>query len=210
MTSATGAHPTPAYLAATGERKTPSRATPAEAFAAARHRFLHGERLDMGELATELRVSRTTLYRWTGDRDRLLADVVWFELHRLVENAIAAAPGSGLPRLRQGIEWFLDATAQAAPLRALLATEGERAVRMLTAPNGPIRPRLVGLLTDAIEQEVTEGNYRPPAPPATLADGIVALGERYLHNGGDPTLNPDPATAHTVIALLLREEGISG
>lgn len=205
MPSARGDSPTPAYLQATGEQQAPARATPAEAFAAARRRFRHGERLDMGELATELGVSRTTLYRWTGDRDRLLADVVWFELHKLVAHATESATGHGLPRLRQGISWFLDATASARPLRALLAGEGDRAVRLLTAPNGPIRPKLVRFLTEVIEAEAAGGGYRPPAPPATLADGIVALGERYLHNGGDPTLNPDPATAHTVIALLLRE-----
>ncbi|WP_024805994.1 QsdR family transcriptional regulator [Nocardia sp. BMG51109] len=205
MASVTGDPPTPAYLHATGEQRPAARATPAEAFAAARRRFLHGERLDMVDLAAELGVSRTTLYRWTGDRDRLLADVVWLELRGLVEKATTAAPGAGLPRLQQGINWFLDAAAKAPPLQALLANEGDRAVRLLTAPNGPVRPRLVQLLADTIDHEVTHGGYHPPAPPATLADGIVALGERYLHNGGDPTLNPDPATAHTVIALLLRE-----
>ncbi len=45
----------------------------------------------------------------------------------------------------------------------------------------------------------------PPAATEVLADGIIALAERYLHNGGDPTLNPDPQTARTVVRLLLRE-----
>lgn len=206
MEPPTGDSPTLAYLHATGQRQTPPRATPAEALAVARRHFLAGERLDMVDLAAELGVSRTTLYRWTGDRDRLLADVVWLELRKLVERAVAAASGRGLARLERGITWFLDACANAQPLHALLANEGDRGVRMLTALNGPIRPRLVELLTHAIEREVTDGDYRPPAPPATLADGIVALSERYLHNGGDPTLNPDPGTAHTVITLLLREE----
>ncbi|MFF0492563.1 QsdR family transcriptional regulator [Nocardia sp. NPDC004068] len=200
--------PTLAYLHATGQRDASPRATPAHALAAARRRFLAGERLEMGDLATELGVSRTTLYRWTGDRDRLLADVVWLELRALLERAVAAASGRGLARLERGITWFLDACANAQPLHALLANEGERGVRMLTDLTGPIRPRLVESLTRAIEREVADGGYRPPAPPATLADGIVALGERYLHNGGDPTLNPDPATAHTMISLLLREDSI--
>jgi AcrR family transcriptional regulator len=206
MESSRDDSPSLAYLQATGRRQAPPRVTPAEALAAARRHFLAGDRLDMGDLAAELGVSRTTLYRWTGDRDRLLADVVWLELRSLVEAAGTTASGRGLARLEHGITWFLDACANAHPLHALLANEGDRGIRMLTALNGPIRPRLVELLTHAIEREVTDGGYRPPAPPATLADGIVALGERYLHNGGDPTLNPDPTTAHTVITLLLREE----
>ena len=37
---------------------------------------------------------------------------------------------------------------------------------------------------------------------SVLADGIVALGERWLYHGGDPEMNPDPATARQVIKSL--------
>src|ERR1700712_4307668 len=47
------------------------------AFRAARHRFIAGERLDMGALAAELGVDRTSLFRWVGNRDALLAEVLW-------------------------------------------------------------------------------------------------------------------------------------
>jgi hypothetical protein len=49
------------------------------------------------------------------------------------------------------------------------------------------------------------GRYRPPASPELLADAVITLAERYLHNGGDPELHPDPATARTAVVLLLRE-----
>jgi hypothetical protein len=68
-----------------------------------------------------------------------------------------------------------------------------------------VRPRILRTVTELIEREVAEGHYRSPAPPGLLADGIIALAERYLHNGGDPTLNPDPTTARSIAALLLRE-----
>ena len=48
------------------------KATRALAFDTARHRIRTGHKLDMVALAADLGV---TLYRWTGDRDRLLADV---------------------------------------------------------------------------------------------------------------------------------------
>jgi hypothetical protein len=43
-----------------------------------------------------------------------------------------------------------------------------------------VRPHLVAALTERIEREAQRG-YRPPADPRVLADGIVALGERFLY-----------------------------
>ena len=60
-------------------------------------------------------------------------------------------------------------------------------------------------MQELIEQEAERG-YKPPASRALLADGIVSICERYLHNGGDPSLNPDPATAQRISARLLRED----
>jgi len=90
-------------------------------------------------------------------------------------------------------------------LRAFLLNEGASGLLMLTSPIGPVRPRVVATVAALIDDEVTDGHYLPPAAPEVLADGIIALAERYLHNGGDPTLNPDPETARTVVRLLLRE-----
>ena len=75
----------------------------------------------------------------------------------------------------------------------------------MTDPNGRLRPRLVDAIASAIAEEAEHGRYTPPAPPSVLADGIVALGERFLYHGGNPEFNPDPATATLVIRLLVRE-----
>ena len=47
------------------------------AFRLARRAFLAGERIDMQRLAAELGVNRVTLYRWVGNRGRLLGEVAW-------------------------------------------------------------------------------------------------------------------------------------
>lgn len=47
------------------------------AFRAARRVVIAGERLDMGKLAARLGVDRTTLFRWVGNRDQLMAEVTW-------------------------------------------------------------------------------------------------------------------------------------
>jgi hypothetical protein len=56
-----------------------------------------------------------------------------------------------------------------------------------------------------MQGEIDAGQYPAPANPELLADGIVTIGERFLHHGGDPDVSPDPPSAGRIIALLLRE-----
>src|SRR5207237_1655586 len=102
------------------------------------------------------------------------------------------ATGHGVRRLEVAIGWFLETLAGLPGLRAFLVNEGEGGLRMITSPSGPVRPRILQTVTELINHEAVKGHYRPPAAPELLADGIIALAERYLHNAGDPTLNPDP------------------
>jgi AcrR family transcriptional regulator len=198
-------HGTLAYRQAMGEAPAPLKPTPGDAFNAARQRFRAGGKLDMVALAEQLAISRATLYRWTGDRDRLLADILIAEVHDLIGAAITRATGTGVEHLESTIGWFLDTLAGLPALRAFLINESDNGLRMVTSPTGPVRPRIVETVTEVINRETVNGHYRPPAPPELLADGIIALAERYLHNGGDPALNPDPTTARTIAGLLLRE-----
>jgi AcrR family transcriptional regulator len=197
--------PTPALREAMATAPVPVRPTPGAAFALAREWVREGRRLDMAGLAAALGVSRNTLYRWTGDRDRLLADVVWADLELMLGASWSVAGGSGTERLQRAGAAFIDAVAQRSAVRTLLANEGASGLRLLTDPDGPIRPRIVARVAGVIEEEERAGRYVPPAAPAVLADGVVSLGERFLHHGGDPALNPDPETAKAIISLLLRE-----
>jgi hypothetical protein len=123
----------------------------------------------------------------------------------MLDASWTAVGGEGAVRLQRAGAAFIDAIAQRSAVRALLANEGASGLRLLTAPGGPIRPRLVARVQAVITAEADAGRYRPPAAPAVLADGVVSLGERFLHHGGDPQLNPDPETAKAIISLLLRE-----
>ncbi|MGA2012170.1 MAG: QsdR family transcriptional regulator [Solirubrobacteraceae bacterium] len=181
------------------------RPTPAAAFQRARELFLAGERVDMGRLAAELGVARTTLYRWTGDRHRLLGDVAWAEVDALLGHFARTAAGTGVERLRSIAGDFLEAIAGNPSLAAFLTLEGEAGLRVITEPAGAVRPRLIAAVTRLIEEEASAGRYRPPDEPGLLADGIVSLGERFLYHAGDRAVNPDPETAKRVIGLLLRE-----
>jgi AcrR family transcriptional regulator len=187
--------------------EVPVRPTPAMAFARAREIVRSGEKVDMQTLARDVGVGRSTLYRWTGDRDQLLADVTWAELDGVLEHLKATTPGTGAAFIERVSADFLGFLADNPGLRAFFEHEGDHGLRLVTAPNGPFRPRMVAAAEHLINEQVDSGVYEPPDDPHVLADGIVSLGERFLYHGGDSDLNPDPETAKRVIALLLREPG---
>ena len=198
--------PTPAFAQASAGAAVEQRtATPAAAFALALEMFRRGERIDMVTLAGELGVARTTLYRWTGDRDRLLSDLICSELIDLLALLVERTEARGLERIQRVADDFLTGLA-AGGLQPFLSAEGEHGLQLVTELHGSVRPRIVATIAAYIEQEVADGYYDPPDSPELLADVLVALGERFLHHGGDPSMNPDPATARRAIALLLREE----
>ena len=127
---------------------------------------------------------------------------------REVEQAKKASSRSwpGLRRLQAIASDFLDVISDNPSLQAFLAGEGEAGLRLLTAPAGNVRPRIVLSVAAVIQHEADVGAYRPPAAPALIADGIVSLGERFLYHHGDRTMNPDPENAKRIIGLLLRED----
>jgi AcrR family transcriptional regulator len=186
-----------------GEEKL-ERPTPAAAFSRARAIFRAGGRIDMGALATETGVARATLYRWTGDRDRLLADLVIAELGELISGLDRTTRGSGPERLARVAARFHTTVADNPMLHRLLEHEGDHGLNLLTSPDGLVRPRIVGLVTDLIQREAEERGYKPPADPALLADAMVALGERFLYHSGGPQTKPDPT--QLAFGLLLREK----
>lgn len=188
-----------------GGDRTSVRPTPSGALERAREVFRAGDKLDMGSLAGDLGVARATLYRWTGDRSRLLGDVAWLEVKAVVDHVAATSPGTGTAYIERAAGALLSILADSAPLRSFLEREGDEGLQLLTAPNGALRPRLVAAVSEVIDGQVAAGAYRSPVDPQVLADAIVALGERFLYHGGDPALNPDPETARQAIALLLRE-----
>jgi AcrR family transcriptional regulator len=181
------------------------RATPAAAFARAREMFLSGEKLDMGRLAGELGVARATLYRWTGDRNRLLGDIAWTEMQSLFAHIDESTPGAGVQRLERMAAVFLDVMAGNPSVNAFLALEGPAGARLFTAPTGQLRLRIVAAVTELIDREVDAGHYRAPDDPRILAEGVVSIGERFIYHAGEPVISPDPESAKRIIALLLRE-----
>src|SRR5271167_5195604 len=162
---------------ATGRPGRPAAASRQDAMALATERFLAGERVDVRGIALELGLGRATMHRWFGTRESFLGEV----LAGLAEERLAAirtaTPGTGARALLDCFDGFNRELAATNGLRALLASEQERALRVLTSSGGVVQPRVVAAVERLICAEVAAGAFTPAVTPASLAYAIVRLAE---------------------------------
>lgn len=148
------------------------------ALAAARSLFARGERIEMGALAEQLGVNRVTLYRWLGNRETLLAELLWERLERALHRADARATDAGLAGVERLVAALMgifphDGTGSAE--RAFIAREPALAMRVMTT--GVVHDRLVAWFAAAIDAERDAGRVNPAHPSEQIADIVVKSGE---------------------------------
>lgn len=183
---------------------TRTSATPAAAFQAARRTYLKGQRLDMQALATELGISRQTLYRWTGHREQLLSDVLWSLSDDIFERAKADHPQhSGADRLLAIFRQHVGALVNARPLQTFLLEETHVALRILTSREGGVQPRTVAKLAALYREEQQSGAWRPKADVDSLAYAVVRITEGFIYNDAIVAIEPEVERAASIVALLL-------
>ena len=177
---------------------------PSEIFDAALRTFLGERRLDMRALASELDISRATLYRRAGDRDHLLGQVMWFLTRIAMVRAIDDAAGlTGRERVLTAADAFMRWMHTRRPLRRLLESEPETALRILTSKHGPIQGGVIDSLERLLREEIEAGNLATTIEPPTLAYVIVRVGESFLYADAIAASEPDMDQAHAVLAQLL-------
>jgi AcrR family transcriptional regulator len=169
----------------------------------ATHRYLRGLRVDVQAIATELGLGRTTVYRWFGSRDELIGEVLVRAAEPLLRDARAGAQGSGGPALLDTLDRFNRSLADAPALRQFVEHERDAALRVITSGRGNVQPRIVAMITELIENEVSAGSYEPPVAPATLGYALVRLGEAFLYNDAVAGIRGDVERLREVEAAIL-------
>jgi len=154
-------------------------------------------------IARELGLARATMHRWFQTRELLLGEV----LAELGEERLTVirreVGGSGAPALLATLDGFNREVAATRGLRALLAQEHERALRILTSSGGVVQPRVVACIEGLIGAEVAAGQFAPPFPADVLAYAIVRLGEAFLYNDALAGIRGDTERLRQVEAALL-------
>jgi AcrR family transcriptional regulator len=182
------------------------RPTPDDAAVLAREMFDAGERIDVLAVARRLGVSRATMHRWFGTRDQVLSAVLERVADDFVAAAEAAAKGEGDERMLDFSRRLAATSAVFAPLRQIAQGEPDVALRLLLAPDGPVRPRVVAAVRRMVGATRTPAALRRLDPAidlyvdaamslqwTTVAFGaqsdperIVLLGRALLGHAGPP------------------------
>jgi AcrR family transcriptional regulator len=171
----------------TPRRGRPAAASRADVLALATRGYLRGARVDLQAIAAELGLGRTTIYRWFGSRDALLGEVLVRTAEPLLREARAGAEGVGGVALLDTFDRF----------------NRSAALRVITSGAGNVQPRIVEMITDLIESEVSAGTYEPPVEPATLGYAIVRLAEAFLFNDAAAGMRGDVDRLRDVEAAIL-------
>ncbi len=164
-----------------GRPGRPAAATREVALALATKRFLKCERVNVQAIARELGLARATMHRWFQTREALLGELLAEMGEHCLLQIRAETPGGRARALLATFDRFNRELAAFEGMRAFLAQEQERAVRVLTFNGRIVQPRVVGTVQRVIEVEVEAGRYAPKIDPAVLAYAIVRLGEAFLY-----------------------------
>ena len=169
--------------------KTISRATPADAFRRARRMWLKGERI---HLSDDLGIGRATLFRWVGNKDLLIGEVLWSLYDPLRLEAIANTPGKGVDFIVGVYRRTNSTILHFEPLRRFINQDPEYALKILTSSQSILHTRTVETNTRMLKEQ---GAYF-----------MVRLAESCLYSdiiGGREPRNAELEDACTAVRILL-------
>jgi AcrR family transcriptional regulator len=178
------------------------RPTREHAVALARSRFLAGERVEMNQLAAELDIGRTTLYRWVGEREQLIGEIFGGLVDEWLDVVEPHAKGTGVVRFLDVIRRFLEHAVDSAPLTNFTEREPALALRVLLDRDGQVA-RHTG---DAIRRLLKDADPTLELPAETVrAISMVAttLVWAYIATGQEPDIDG----AITLTRTLLEAAG---
>ena len=169
-----------------------------DAIAFARTRFLLGQRIEMGAIADELGIGRTTLYRWVGERDELIEQVLtglvddWFTVVEV------QAKGTGRERVLDLFRKFLDIAAASDPVTELAEREPALTMRILLDRQGSLALRSKQLLSEVVERDLPDREVSENIIDA-IEMGAASLVWANMAAGREPDIDGAVSLASTLI-----------
>lgn len=171
---------------------------------AAARAFLSTGSLEMRALARRLGIGRATLYRWRGNRDRLLTDVLlWLGLRNLRRSELDVTTPPGPYRLLDVHEVHIARMTNSPGLRTFVRTEPELASRLLLDANGDVHVGMTRALADLIRRQEVESGWRAPLGADRLAHIMARVDETFMYADLIARDEPNPETPQLVFEMVL-------
>ncbi|MEV6659680.1 QsdR family transcriptional regulator [Nocardia fluminea] len=172
-----------------------------------------GRRVELSSLGEALHISRTTLFRKAGTRERIMGEALWWQANESLTRAEARwrrAYGSavrdhtGTLRCVRILTDHGSATAADAGIRHLLDEEPALATRVLTDPFGCVQPRVIAVARRLFEADASDADLRMLVDVDSLCYAVVRLGESFLYADQLANRRPDIDAANTLVAALIQ------
>lgn len=140
------------------------------------------------------------MHRWFGTRDQLLTAVLALVAEDFIAGAEAAAEGDGDERMLDFSRRIAASSAVFEPLREIAQGEAEVVLRLLLAPDGPVRPRIAAAVRALLQATRSPATMRRLEPAIELfVDAAMALQWATVATGR----KPDPERIVTLGRALL-------
>ena len=182
---------------------SPQAATPLDAFKLARKNFLAGERVSLCALSNELGVSRGKLYRWVGNKELLLDEILWSLARPTFTQIVKETPGTGIEHVVEVHRRFMVATLSYPPLQQFIAFDPPFAVRVITRAVVGAEDRFVKLAADHMAEQAAKGHMRLPAPAEIMAAMVIRSNEALIYNDVISGRSPAIEQACAITRVLL-------
>jgi AcrR family transcriptional regulator len=180
--------------------------TRVELLRVARRRFLQGERLDMRAMAAELGISRATVYRWAGNHDQLLGEVLSDLAHKTFAQAEIGIRQRGRARVLAVYRNVLTVLVESKPLQTALRRDPHQFLRVATR-TGPVSRANTVLCEELLRREVERSALTLSTDVGALASAMVRIGEATIYADLLAGVEPDVDRSVDILGLLLGPPG---
>lgn len=158
-------------------------ATPLGVFKLARRYWLQSKRIGIGELAKEVGVSRVTLYRWVGSKERLIEEVLWSFAKPAFAQAIMETLGTGVEHIVGVHRHFMTTLSTFQPMRRFIIENPTVALRIQTKDPKSAHGRVIEAAAAHISEQEHRGYMRLPSSASKIAEMIVYASGALLYSG---------------------------
>lgn len=157
------------------------RATPLDVLKEARRRWLRGERISLNELAETVGIGRTTLFRWVGTKELLMAEIMWSLYEPTLQEARKQACGSGAEYIANVCRFTMTAVINSRPLRQFISDDPQFALQILTSTR-LLQERRLNAMKQLLTEEIEKGTIDPGLEIDSLALVIIRLTESFTYS----------------------------
>lgn len=158
-----------------------ARASPLAVLREARRRWLRGQRINLNEIAEAVGISRTTLFRWVGTKELLMAEVMWSVYQPTLEQARRSAPGEGPDYIADVCRRTMTAVMESEPLRLFLQDDPQFALQVLTATR-LLQERRLNAMGELLREQFEGGHISPSLELESLALVIIRMTEAFSYS----------------------------